>query len=156
MGIGLTLQELEGWRGQYDRMLRWHSRVIAAANAGPSADELDFLLAFFESCFHLREWLLVTSATDQKALEDLFLSKPELRVCRDFANGFKHHTISKPSIDAQFSVVNEYVPKNWPSAHAYPDGKWTVLAVGHQFGLVDLAGQCASIWQDLLRSKTLI
>ena len=156
MGIGLTLQELEGWRGQYDRVVRWHGRVVAAANADPSPDELDFLFAFFESCFHLREWLLVTAAVDQKALEDLFLSKPELRVCRDLANGFKHHTISKPSIDAQFSVVNEYEPKNWPSAHAYPNGKWTVLAGGYQFGLVDFAGQCVSIWHDFLRSKTLI
>jgi hypothetical protein len=157
MGIGQTLQQLEGWRGQYERMLRWQTRVGAAANAGnPSPDELDFLLAFFESCFHLREWLLVTSATDQKSLEDLFLSKLELRVCRDLANGFKHHSISKPSVDAQFAVVNEYVPKAWPSTHAYPNGKWTVLAGGHQLGLVELAGQCVAIWQDFLRSKALI
>lgn len=156
MGIGLTLQELEGWRGQYERMVRWHGRVITAANSKASPDELDYLLAFFESCFHLREWLLVTAATDQKSLEDLFLSKPELRVCRDLANGFKHHTISKPSVDAQFSVVNEYIPRNWPSAHAYPNGKWTVLAGGHQFGLVDLADQCVAVWQDFLRSKALI
>ena len=73
MGIGLTLQELEGWRGQYDRVVRWHGRVVAAANADPSPDELDCLFAFFESCFHLREWLLVTAAVDQKALKDLDL-----------------------------------------------------------------------------------
>jgi hypothetical protein len=118
MGIGLTLQELEGWRGQYDSMVRWHGRVIAAVNSDPSPDELDFLLAFFASCFHLRDWLRVTAAVDKKALEDLFLSKPELRVCRDLANGFKHHSLKDPSVDARFSVVNEYVPKNWPSAHA--------------------------------------
>jgi hypothetical protein len=56
MGIGQTLQQLEGWHGQYARMLRWQTRVVTAANADrPSPDELDFLLAFFESCFHLRE-----------------------------------------------------------------------------------------------------
>jgi len=156
MGIGYTLQQLEGWQGQYNRMIRWHARVVAAANADASPDELDFLLTFFENCFHLREWLLVTLAADQKSLDELFLSRFELRVCRDLANGFKHHTINRPSVDARFSVVNEYAPSNWPSGHAYPNGKWTVLAGGHQLGLVDLASQCVGIWQDFLRSSALI
>lgn len=156
MGIGQTLQQIEGWKGQYERMLRWHQRVIEAANSNPSPDELDYLLAFFESCFHLRDWLLATKAIDQSSIDSLFQTSSELRVCRDLANGFKHHSISKPSIDAQFSVVNEYVPKNWPSAHTYPNGKWVVLAGGNQFGLVELAGQCITQWQKFLQSKRLL
>jgi hypothetical protein len=156
MGIGQTLQQLEGWPGQYHRMHRWYRRVVAAANANPSPDELDFLLAFFESSWHLREWLLVTKAADQASLDALFQSSAELRTCRDLANGFKHHSISRPSVDAQFSVVNEYVPKNWPSAHIYPNGKWTVLAGNHQFGLVELSAECVAQWQRFLQSKGLL
>lgn len=156
MGIGQTLQQLEGWRGQYDRMHRWHCRVLGAANAVPSSDELDFLLAFFESSWHLRDWLLATKAVDQAALDTLFQFSTELRTCRDLANGFKHHSISRPSVDAQFSVVNDYVPKHWPSEHAYPNGKWTVLAGNHQFGLVELSTECIAQWQRFLQSRGLL
>ena len=152
MGIGQTLQQVEGWQGQYERMLRWHRRVTTDA----SPDDLDFLLAFFESCFHLRDWLLAAGAADQQSLGALFKSSAELRVCRDLANGFKHHSVSKPSVDARFSVVREYVPQNWPSAHAYPNGKWMVLAGGHQFDLRELAGRCVSTWQAFLASKDLL
>ena len=156
MGIGKTLQQVEGWQGQYERMLRWHKRANAAARSDVSPDELDFLLAFFESCFHLRDWLLAVGSTDQQSLEELFKSHDELRVCRDLANGFKHHSISRPSVDAQFSVVREYIPRNWPSAHAYPNGKWMVIAGGYQVGLRELAGRCVSIWQIFLASKGLL
>jgi hypothetical protein len=156
MGIGQTLQQVEGWKGQHERMLRWHGRVLEAGNLSASPDELDFLLAFFESCFHLRDWLLASNAIDQQSLDALFQSSPELRVCRDLANGFKHHSISRPSVDAQFSVVNEYVPKNWPSGNAYPNGRWVVLAGNHQFGLVELASRCIAAWQQFLQSKGLL
>jgi hypothetical protein len=156
VGIGQTLQRIQGWRGQHERVLRWHARVVAAANSEPSPDELDFLLAFFESCFHLRDWLLADGATTLPGLDALFAGSAELKVCRDLANGFKHHTISRPSVDAGFSLVNEYVPKNWPAKYKYPNGKWTVLAGAHQFGLVELAGDCVSQWNSFLTKENLL
>jgi hypothetical protein len=35
MGIGLTLQQVEGWRGQWARVLRWRERVVTAAHGEP-------------------------------------------------------------------------------------------------------------------------
>jgi hypothetical protein len=51
MGIGLTLQQVEGWQGQYETMLRWRRRVVEAANGERFADELDCLLTFSGSGF---------------------------------------------------------------------------------------------------------
>lgn len=160
MGLGATFQELQGWRGHYALVARWHARVHAAANGEPSVDELDFLLTFFLYCFHLRDWLERSSVATRDELVALFKASPELRLCRDIANGFKHMTLSEPSVDAGFSIVNEYVPRNWPGAYRYPNGRWTICADNkkelHQFGLVELADRCFAIWSEFLSSKGLL
>lgn len=156
MGVGATLQQLIGWKGQYRAVLRWHTRVLTAVNGEPSADEFDFLLAFFENCYHLRDWLLADGTVDKQALDTLFQTHIELQICRDLANGFKHHSINHASVDNEFSVLNEYVPKNWPSDHVYPNGKWTIATGGYQFGLVELANRCVALWQQFLSSQGLL
>jgi hypothetical protein len=160
MGLGLTLQELEDWKGHYALVLRWHERVRKTANGERSVDELDFILTFFLYCFHFRDWLIRSNASSPEELADLFKANSELRLCRDIANSFKHMTLSDPSIDARFSIVNEYVPKNALGTYRYPNGKWTICAHNkkelHQFGLVELADRCIAIWQRFLVSKALL
>ena len=144
MGIGLTMQTLGGWQSQYARMVRWHDRVIAVANGSRLPDELDFLVAFFEAAFQMRDWLGRSNAVAQADLERLFSVHVEVMLCRDIANGFKHYSLTKPSIDREFAVVNQYVPKNWPSRHA------------HQVGLVALAQKVLVVWQSFLANRGLI
>jgi hypothetical protein len=143
---GNTLQRLQGWQGQFTAVLRWHERVQVAANAERSPDELDFLLAFFINCYALRDWLLAAGAIDRTSLDDFMRSHVQMRLCRDIANGFKHMELSQPSVDATFSLQNEYVPKDWPGKYKYPNGKWVICADDqldwHQFGLVELADEC--------------
>ncbi|MGL4577154.1 MAG: hypothetical protein ACRCV9_20375 [Burkholderiaceae bacterium] len=157
---GNTLQRLEGWRDQYHAVLRWHERVRQAANGTTSPDELDFLLAFFTNCFSLRDWLLASKAVEQASIEEFFRSNVQMRLCRDIANGFKHMELRQPSVDATFSLQNEYVPKNWPGRYAYPNGKWVICADDetdwYQFGLVELADQCVEIWRDFLVQRGLL
>lgn len=155
MGIGLTLQQVQGWQGQFSRMLRWRDRVLAAANSSVSPDELDFLLAFFDSAFHLRDWLASTEAIERQALDAFFEANVELGICRDIANGFKHHTITRQSVDGEFAIVNQYVPPRWPSQHKYPNGEWTVLADGHQFSLAELADRVVELWSQFISSQGL-
>jgi hypothetical protein len=115
VGIGLTLQQVEGWQGQYHRMLRWPRRVIGAANGEPSADELDYLLAFFESAHHLRDWLARTGAVSIAELESFAASHVEIGICRDIANGFKHHSISRQSIGVPGEDLSRRLTHRWVS-----------------------------------------
>jgi hypothetical protein len=157
LGIGVTLQQLQGWRGQYDCVVRWRARVVSAANGAPSADELDFLLTFFENAYRLRDWLVQTDAVLGHEVDAFIASRVELRICRDLANGFKHHSISKPSIDSEFAIVNQYVdPEPNGRAYRFPNGEWTILAGGRQFGLVELSDRVISIWREYLRGKALL
>ncbi len=156
MGIGLTLQQVEGWRGQLARVTRWRERVVTAANGEPSADELDFLLAFFESAYHLRDWLVETGAVSNVEVDGYVASHIELQLCRDIANGFKHHSLRRPSVDAGFGIVNQYVsPQERGRRYRLPNGEWTILANGTQLGLVDLSERVLLLWNQFLTQRNL-
>jgi hypothetical protein len=88
--IGLTLQQVEGWGGQFARVSRWRERVVAAANGEPSADELDFLLAFFESAYHLRDWLVETKAVSNVEVDGYVASNLSARTAL-FHNTLETH-----------------------------------------------------------------
>jgi hypothetical protein len=156
VGIGLTLQRVEGWRGQLARVTRWRQRVVTAANGEPSADEIDFLLAFFESAYHLRDWLVETGAVSNVEVDGYVASHIELQLCRDIANGFKHHSLRRPSIDAEFAIVNQYVPPNERGRrYRLPNGEWTILANGTQLGLVDLSERVLLLWNQFWVQRNL-
>ncbi|SOE91787.1 hypothetical protein SAMN05414139_04454 [Burkholderia sp. D7] len=77
-------------------MLRWRERIWAIDDGRSSAEQLDFLIAFFVACLHLRDWLK-DSGLDAERLNAMFRKNVELRICRDVANGFKHsHLDRKP------------------------------------------------------------
>jgi hypothetical protein len=146
MGIGLTLQRLEGWEGQFECMVRFYERACLAANEGRSTDEMDFTLVVFQQALSLRDWVQATCPSVQNLLAALFRDNVEMRLCRDIANGFKHMEITKPSIDKEFSIVFEYAP--W-------GGKMVVLGGGHQVGLLELAGQCVERWRAFIEANQL-
>lgn len=125
-----------------------------ADTARSSADQLDFLLAFFASCFDLRDWL-IASGVDRESVTALFRGNVELRVCRDIANGFKHFRITDHPYDAKFSVVREYVPENWPSYVGHGESKWNIVAGEDMFDLVALAHQCVDLLDEFLHDQGL-
>lgn len=150
MGIGLTRQQVEGWEGQYERMLRWHERVRLAATEDRLEDEMDFVLVFFQQALSLRDWIQDARPEVRADLEALFRDHIELKICRDIANGFKHMSLShKASVDREFSIVFAYNPRG------AREGDMVVLAGGHQIELLDLADRCLALWQNFVESRKL-
>ncbi len=150
MGIGLTLQQVEGWEGQYERMLRWYERACSASRQSNGQDEMDFVLVVLQQSLALRDWIHEACPERRAALELLFRDNLELRLCRDIANGFKHMALrKKPSVDGAFSIVFEYNPRGARK------GDMVVLADGHKFKLLALAGKCVSSWCDFVEHQQL-
>ena len=150
MGIGLTRQQVEGWESQYERMLRWYDRACLAAREGRDADEMDFVLVFFQQALHIRDWIHEAVPEARTSLEALFRDNIELRICRDIANGYKHMSLThKPSVDGAFSIVFEYNPRGTR------EGDMVVLAGGHKFELLNLATRCVSLWRNFVESNGL-
>jgi hypothetical protein len=50
----------QGWQGHLQRVERWHQRANHALDTynGVAADDaIDFLYAFFQASYHMRDWL---------------------------------------------------------------------------------------------------
>jgi hypothetical protein len=120
----------EGWRDQYERMLRSRARLAEAA--GPSSigsDEArDRLYHFFQDAYHLKDWIIndlgwytmngkkreLTKAG--RALEQHITATWALALCADLCNGTKHLILSneripgKPAVFSSQSVSIELGP----------------------------------------------
>ena len=140
MGIGWSIHKNDGWRGQLERVHRWHDRMTHSAKIG-SRDLEDFAFVFFQNCYHLREWLLKTSIFPRSDVAELFSQTKELRLCRDICNGTKHLTIKHPSIDADFSIGREYDP--W-SVSRYR----LFLIADDKYDILELAARCVKILDE--------
>ena len=140
MGIGWSIHKNDGWRGQLGRLHRWHDRLIHAASTGCS-DLEDFAFVFFQTCYHLREWLHKTSDIPGVNVDEFFKRTHELGLCRDIRNGTKHLTLTNASVDARFSIGREYDPS---SASGYR----LFLIADDKYDLLALAGRCVEVLDD--------
>lgn len=150
MGIGLTLQQVQGWEGQFQRMERFLERAREAASQGRGVDEMDFTLVVFQQALALRDWVHEACPPVRAQLEQLFSANIELKLCRDIANGFKHMKLRKASVDPGFSIVFEYNPT------LEGKGEMVVLAGGHKFVLLGLAAACVQQWHAFVEQTQLL
>ena len=137
-------QKIAGWRGQFDRMIRWHRRLTTASDP---RDVEDYLYAFFVTCTHVRDWVLAEHAVPQKDLES-FCASEDLRLCQDVCNAIKHFSLSDPKQGREFSLAREYVG----AGRGRFGGNCTLvlLSLGKQHDAFELADRCVTHWTDFL------
>ncbi|WP_378735298.1 hypothetical protein [Nocardia brasiliensis] len=171
----------EGWRDQYERMLRAHRRLVIACSpledAG-SDDARDTLYAFFEEAYKLKDWVKVDTATCHlgSAVERAVSRSVALAACADIANGAKHlHLNGSPrsagSRHAEISSqgVTIFAPPAKATIHG--DGTithevseggrtqhtWTVTADhGNVYDALVLANTAVADWDAWLNARKLL
>jgi hypothetical protein len=87
---------------QFERTRRYHNRFKqlndGMEHAAPSDTYVDDIYAFFQNCYHLKDWLkndpAYTSHTDQQ-IEDYVTKTESLSICADICNGSKHLTFNR-------------------------------------------------------------
>ena len=138
----------EGWAGQYRRMLRWRDRLLEVYEGDDGDTIYDFTYAFFQSCYHHRDWLKSDNAATKKELDTLFASSIELQLCRDICNATKHLKYNNPSVDQSPKIGREWDPwkKKWHGWYLYSDERRPIS---------DLAYRCVEIWDQFLIDKRL-
>jgi hypothetical protein len=146
--------EKEGWRGQFARMERWHQRALRALDpqqGGNLADAEDFIYAFCQSAYHLRDWLQKSGAATQAELDALMKRTPALGLCRDVCNGSKHLTLDpKRTTTDHIGVMREYVP---PVAGREAGSRPSLFVFEGQDGSVELQdiaalmNECVQAWR---------
>ena len=102
----------EPWLVAWQRVLRYHDRIVGKANGRSQAECEDDCWAFFVACWHLHEAVALallpegsfdSSNPNPEALESkkrevrrILMESSELNVCHDIANSFKHGVLSRP------------------------------------------------------------
>lgn len=143
-----SLHKSSGWRSQLERVRRWQRRVVVARG---SPEVEDYLYAFFQNCYHLRDWLQVEQAVPQTALEEFFRVNVEMRLCQDVCNATKHLKLSDPKLGREFSMAREYIgPSPVPNA---PTTTLVLLAGSSKYDAFDLMGKCLGRWEAFLRGQ---
>lgn len=146
-----------GWRTQYERLERWFERIKSAQS---KEDCADFIFAFFQNCYHLKDYLLETAEIKKSEIEDLFSQKTEMGICRDICNVTKHcHLNFPPSQKYEISFIQTYAPQNHPyfsPGWFGDDAKLLVVADDKNYDARELAFTCLNIWKEFLRGKNLL
>ena|SRR5467141_194660 len=93
------------WEEQWARVQRWFER-FTSINEGRVHDRSsdyyqDEVCAFFQNCYHLKDWLKNDQAASAKVsdVEAFSSGSTNLRLCADLANGSKHLTLTTPRGD---------------------------------------------------------
>jgi hypothetical protein len=141
-----------GWRGQFNRIRRWHDRLAAIREIREAED---YLYTFFQNSYHLRDWLLHEKAVPQVDIEELFRKHVELRLCGDLCNATKHLALSAPKQPREFSLAREYCGPRLGWFGSEQSEAFVVMSDGQTYNALDLAGACLGIWEDFLRSHHL-
>ena len=107
----------EGWKDQYDRMLRSRVRLDEAAGASSGDEARDMLYHFFQDAYHLKDWTLNDLGwrkieggknkltQDGQDLENHITATVPLARCADICNGTKHFTLDRPRIPGKPAEV---------------------------------------------------
>jgi len=105
----------DGFKNQFERTYRWLMRlqdIESGQYVQIRQDEnlqRDYLLAFFNACFSIRDWVKGEAGWDKIAAR--VDSDVQLLLCRDIANGSKHMTLTHPSVDANFGFATQIGPE---------------------------------------------
>jgi hypothetical protein len=159
-----TVKPGNQWMVQLSRVKRWYDRVQSLKSKSETepltAYDFDTLIAFFQNCYHLRDWLESARPELKNDVKILFENSFEMCACRDICHGFKHKDLRKPSLDADFNLYREYDsfaaevdPRKNPEVYniAFANGN----DIG-KFNVFDLVDKCVDLWIDFLQKHGLV
>jgi hypothetical protein len=146
------------YRDQLDRAKRFRERMRAAS----AIDFPDYTWAFFQSCWHVKDWVLndpnlpIKKANSiAKAAENSSL----LRMCQDLCNGTKHLRLDRPQ--SGLGAVHDHIAHTMHLMPAgYPDKPNEIdFMIDDGTGKLRsgnlLADNCLAEWERILRANGL-
>lgn len=148
------------WLIQYKRVERWLTRIEEISNPEHQIkpeDALDYIVAYFQNCWHLKDWLAEDPKTKvSKELIEGFIKNESkyIKISGVIANGSKHLTFYEndnrqmPSLSAK--LVGDDKHQVWQSAtYEISQGNMT-------YDAVDLARKCLKEWKVFFEKNKLL
>jgi hypothetical protein len=164
------------WLEQWQRVNRWYRR-FTTINEGRSRqgeltsdDYQDEVYAFFQNCYHLKDWLRndPSVATVVSDLEDVLLGPKTDRssgslpfqLCADLALGSKHLKVTTPKVDSATQIGKRHFDVNVYSGGEPRSStlavKYEVHAGGKVYDAYTVATDSIDTWNRYLRDRGLL
>jgi hypothetical protein len=161
------------YREQYDRMIRWFNKLQDINQRkrlvdAPREEIMDELAAFFQNCYHLKDWIKHDSITEAKLassrinIEHFIKNDEDMKLLADLCNGSKHMELD---IDPRTGILGKSGenPKCTSEQHFKAtfevDGTnknevdWHIKTdVGKEYSVIQLANRCIQKWDDFIRT----
>jgi hypothetical protein len=135
---------------QLARVHRWLERI--QAREGPSLEYDDFLWAFFQNAWHLKDWIR-NDTTIPKNVRDSVVNTAEnsknLQICADMANRTKHLTLAFNRHDA--AVTSRNITVFVGSSRSSESTHIITLNDGTKVVAQELAKAVVAEWEAILR-----
>jgi hypothetical protein len=79
-----SVHNLEGVKGQWLRVKRWQKRLLSI-KSNPEMeweDKWDFIFAFFQNCYHLKDWISYQHQKNPTILKSLneLMNNEEMKI----------------------------------------------------------------------------
>jgi hypothetical protein len=150
--------ELGGWEEHWERVRRWHVRLKRICNGLPKGvareDAIDEVLAFFPTCYHLRDSLIQSGHKPQAEVDAFIRKNDALALCRDLATAVKHFEITHPyrptrtaTTTAEPLIVRSGMRTPCEPA---PGEQWSVETDAGRKDMFELADECVEAWRTYL------
>ena len=156
------LDNLIMWLQQYNRVNRWLDRIRNISNPDNQVkpdDAMDYIIAFFQSCWHLKDWLMNDQniKVDERLINNIkeFVEKKSkyIKISQNIANGSKHldfKNYGRLMSGLSAKIVVDQDSQTWQSA------TYEFTQEGITYKVVDLAIQCFNEWELFLRDNKLL
>lgn len=154
---------MAGFEAQYRRMTRWLERIEDMAELGKgeiNTEELrDFFIAYFQTCYHLRDHLEKDSNTNiSESNTQSYIETTEcLSLCGDICNATKHleldtsgFTGEHPEISEGAELTVSLTPSEGESSATY-----RVETDSGDEDAYQLAKDCKDAWDGFIQSNGL-
>lgn len=130
-------------------MLRWQERTNDALNKTPAdgGTIYDFMYAFFQSTYHLRDWLVSDGVATKEKIKLLFISSVELQLCCDVCNATKHLRYDNYTIDPKPRINREW------NHYRNKDMGFSLYYFDKKRPIPELMAQCVQAWYGFQKTK---
>jgi len=145
------------YRDQLDRAKRFRERMRAASTA---IDFQDYTWAFFQCCWHVKDWVLNDPDVPEQKATSIVASaeaSPLLRICHDLCSGTKHLRLDRPQSGSgaahdHVAYVMHLMPPDHPDKPNEIDFK-IIDGIGNLKSAHLLADDCLAEWERILQAN---
>lgn len=147
----------ERWLGRLQRIYSGEFQEL-----GSWDEPLDYVLAFFLNCHHIKDWLRcdpkwfdqVNKDVKGKAVEQFVAESEALRICADICNGNKHFTLDQYRSGSVPASRSRRIKIDLTRDTNVRSIELTLKTVRGPTDALELAQECFELWRQFIRNST--